>query len=226
MNKAIIKLGLALSISASASILPHSAGQIVFSQSDIKTDIQNFLDKNSGYVTGTFSNTGIESLEIINIQSTGIICEILTELGEKSWINTLKSLYITNSKLKETVQVLANVLIRLPQLQILNLENNKLKSAEIKVLVRALPYLSQLRTLDLSNNWITEAGAQALAGVLPELPQLQTLDLKENLIENVGTRMLVDALLAQLQSLDLRDNHIITAVAQELKDRVNIELRI
>lgn len=70
MNKAIIKLGLAsvLSISASASTLPHSAGQIfVFSQSDIKTDIKNFLDKNSEYVTGTCSNTGIENLEIINI---------------------------------------------------------------------------------------------------------------------------------------------------------------
>ncbi|MDO4975395.1 MAG: hypothetical protein Q4E61_03670 [Alphaproteobacteria bacterium] len=89
---------------------------------DIKTDIK-FLDENNEYVKGAFNNNRIESLEIANIKSNYRLHEILTNLAEKSWIDTLKSFRITNSKIKKTgFQALVD---HLPtQLHILTLFSN------------------------------------------------------------------------------------------------------
>lgn len=250
MNKTIIKLGLAsvLSISTSASTLTYSPGQIsapsylldnqevkstsiqlenefnkhLMAIENIKTDIEMFLDENNEYVKGAFSNTGIESLEITNIKSNYRLHEILTNLVAKSWINTLKSFRITNSKIKKTgLQALVGVFPRLTQIRNLNLSCNELGDDEVQALVDHLP--AQLHILDLDNNYIRADGAIALADALHRAPQLQTLNLGCNNIGDTGTIALANALSksTQLKILVLNYNNIGDAGTITLADALS-----
>ncbi len=92
------------------------------------------------------------------------------------------------------MKALADSLKHCSNLQILNLQWNRIGNDGTKALVDSLKHCSNLHTLILGGNRIGEDGAKALAIGLKHCSDLQTLNLRMNRIGADGAKALADGL--------------------------------
>ena len=97
-----------------------------------------------------------------------------------------------NQLCDEGVTILAKHLCKVPQLQRLSLENNRISANGLEKLSSALPGISQLKDLYLSMNPLGD-GVVALASHLSSVPQLNELMLRDVDMTGAGVIALTEA---------------------------------
>ncbi|OJW71122.1 MAG: hypothetical protein BGO68_04730 [Candidatus Amoebophilus sp. 36-38] len=115
----------------------------------------------------------LEELDLSdNEQLSGGVIEIVEACPN------LKRLYLSNTDLTANeVQALTTTLSQIPQLEELDLSNNRQLSGSVIEIVKVCP---NLKRLYLCNIDLTANEAQALTTILPQLSQLKLLDLSDN----------------------------------------------
>uniref|UniRef100_A0A3B3UCW6 Class II, major histocompatibility complex, transactivator n=1 Tax=Poecilia latipinna TaxID=48699 RepID=A0A3B3UCW6_9TELE len=111
-------------------------------------------------------------------------------------VPAVKELYklefdVENSKIGDKgAEKLANALVSLHSLEVLNLSENCIGDQGVKKLALALKDLPKLHCLSLYSNVISDEGAESLAAVLPHMASLTDLDIKYNKMTDIGAQSL------------------------------------
>ena len=138
----------------------------------------------------------LEELDLSdNEQLSGGVIEIVEACPN------LKRLYLSNTDLTANeVQALTTTLSQIPQLEELDLSNNRQLSGSVIEIVKVCP---NLKRLYLCNIDLTANEAQALTTILPQLSQLKLLDLSDNPLDNEGIVVLCEGL-KKISDLNLK----------------------
>lgn len=140
--------------------------------------------------------SGLPKLRYINIESESMI-----ELSPRGFQNLLNVESISIIHSKSLTRLEAGLLIDLPKLKSVNLQDNGIEWIHLRTFSSGLMSLQQI---DLSDNRLSNAGMVGRA--IKDLPNLETLNLAHNFMEVLSEASFVD--LPRLKELRLNDNQI------------------
>ena len=177
----------------------------------------NITEEAAGGIALVLSHNA--NIRALNLGGNNLLAASIVKLAKDlKNISSLTKLDVSNSDiLEEAAGDIADVLMRNPYLQVLNLNDNYL-GMRIRTIAKGMQNISTLRQLELRNNNIVKEAASDLAAVLAYNDKLQILNLNGNMLEDAGISKIVKSLQcnSMLIELHLSDNNITQEAADDI----------
>ena len=144
-----------------------------------------------------------------------------------STISTLKYLNLHNNQItEEAAETLASVILRNTGLEELHLGDNNLGKGALKV-IEALQHITSLRILDLQNNGLTNESSHELRNVFKSNKHIQKLWLNDNNLQSSVINMLQSlSTISTLKYLNMSNNQITEEAGEALASVILHNIRL